>query len=173
MTGPESGGEDPENDNRWADEVPTGVTVRSIPTADPPRAPMPSLVDDSDRVPGGETTLNPPPSIPSVLAGAALPEALRASLEVLDRGEGAPVYELTTTRTVIGRGERADLRLPDSKLSRKHVSILYSGSEFRIRDEGSANGTLLNGSRVVEYGLRDGDILSLGDSRLRFRLSAR
>ena len=58
----------------------------------------------------------------------------------------------------------------DQRMSRSHASITYTGSEFRIRDEKSANGTFLNGSKVVEYAIRDGDKLLVGDTLLRFRV---
>jgi pSer/pThr/pTyr-binding forkhead associated (FHA) protein len=73
---------------------------------------------------------------------------------------------------VIGRGSDADVRVDDPKVSRKHASIFYTGSEFRIRDESSINGTVLNGSRVVEYAIRDGDELVIGETLLRFRVRA-
>jgi len=38
------------------------------------------------------------------------------------------------------------------------------------RDLGSSNGTLLNGSRVTEYVLRDGDKLMLGETTFVFRI---
>ncbi|MEO6419109.1 MAG: FHA domain-containing protein, partial [Polyangiaceae bacterium] len=86
---------------------------------------------------------------------APLPLDVRAYLEVKSGPAVGPI-ELTMTRVVIGRANEADVRVVDSKTSRKHAEIFYTGQEFRIRDEGSANGTLLNGSRVVEYVLRDG-----------------
>jgi pSer/pThr/pTyr-binding forkhead associated (FHA) protein len=73
-------------------------------------------------------------------------------------------------RTVLGRAGDVDILVNDRKASRRHASIFYSGSEFRIRDEGSANGTLLNGSKVGEYIVRDGDEVTVGDTVLRFRL---
>jgi pSer/pThr/pTyr-binding forkhead associated (FHA) protein len=58
----------------------------------------------------------------------------------------------------------------DPKASRKHASIFFTGSEFRVRDESSVNGTSLNGSKVVEYVIRDGDQLRVGDTVFTFRL---
>jgi pSer/pThr/pTyr-binding forkhead associated (FHA) protein len=103
-----------------------------------------------------------------VLASTPLPR--HVSAELVCRGRSHP---LTTIRTLIGRGAEADVRIDDRRASRRHASIFYSGSEFRIRDEGSANGTLLNGSKVVEYVLRDGDELRVGDSLIRIRLRRR
>ena len=103
-------------------------------------------------------------------AGAALPKFLTAFLDVLSGPDASGPHELTMVRTVLGRGRQADIRLQDKRLSRQHASITYTANEFRIRNEQSANGTFLNGSRVVEYALRDGDKLLVGDTLLRFRV---
>jgi pSer/pThr/pTyr-binding forkhead associated (FHA) protein len=103
------------------------------------------------------------------MSAETLPEFLEVYLDVVGGPAVGAVHKLTRARTVIGRGAEADLRLSDRKLSRNHASIFYTGSGFRIRDERSANGTLLNGSLVVEYAIRDGDRLLIGESLLRFR----
>jgi hypothetical protein len=105
------------------------------------------------------------------VATAAMPRAVRAWLEVvsgpaLDVGK----FPITMVRTVIGRGHQADIRIHDSRLSRKHATIFFTGEEFRIKDETSGNGTILNGSRVVEYCVRTGDEVIAGGSTFRFRV---
>jgi len=105
------------------------------------------------------------------VSGAVMPRAVRAWLEVvggpaLDVGK----FPITMLRTVIGRGHQADIRIRDGRLSRKHATIFFTGEEFRIKDEGSGNGTLLNGSRVVEYCVRTGDEVIAGTSTFRFRV---
>ena len=154
----------------WPTEIATAVTIR--PDGRIAESAVPSLADDIDRAAGAETSLNPSPSSRALLAGAALPSSVHASLEVLSGGKVGRVYELTLTRTVVGRGEKADIRIDDIKASRKHAYILYSGDEFRVHDGGSGNGTFLNGSRVVEYAIRGGDELLIGDTLLRFRADA-
>lgn len=109
-------------------------------------------------------------SLREPLADELLPRTVLARLD-LGSGLGAHhSHPLTKVRSVIGRGPTADVRVDDPKASRKHASIFYTGSEFRVRDESSVNGTILNGSRVVEYAIRDGDELLIGDTLLRFRL---
>src|SRR5581483_2655268 len=104
------------------------------------------------------------PILHEPLADDPLPPNVTAWLET-----GSCSLLITKVRAVIGRGPGSDARLHDPKASRKHASIFFTGSEFRVRDESSANGTLLNGSRVVEYAIRDGDELLIGDAVLRFR----
>jgi hypothetical protein len=101
-----------------------------------------------------------------------LPEFVAAQLEVLSGPHTAGPFALATVRTRLGRGQDADVRINDTKMSKIHASITYCGSEFRVRDEKSTNGTFLNGSRVVEYVIRDGDKVLVGDSLLRFKLGS-
>lgn len=69
----------------------------------------------------------------------------------------------------IGRDPSNDLVLPDAMVSRRHAVIERRGSQFFMRDCDSANGSVVNGDRVSERGLRDGDLLAIGSMRLLFR----
>jgi pSer/pThr/pTyr-binding forkhead associated (FHA) protein len=73
---------------------------------------------------------------------------------------------LSGTRLTIGRGEQADLCLTDAGLSRIHASINRDHQRVWVLDEGSTNGTFVNGQRVTANGmpLQDGDQISLGDT---------
>lgn len=72
-------------------------------------------------------------------------------------------------RTTIGRATDSDIFFPDQRLSRRHAVIQQRGEEFFIVDLGSTNGTYLNGERVArENRLRDGDVVSVGDSTITF-----
>jgi pSer/pThr/pTyr-binding forkhead associated (FHA) protein len=148
--------------NDWGEGVPT---VRCVAAA----AALPSLTHETDAQCDAQTVLTKPPPSSGLLAGAALPISIRASLQAVNP-QNVPSYELTTTRTVMGRGPNANIRIDDEKASRKHASIVFVGDEFRIRDEGSSNGTFLNGSRVVEYALRNGDEVLIGLTLYRFNL---
>jgi pSer/pThr/pTyr-binding forkhead associated (FHA) protein/uncharacterized RDD family membrane protein YckC len=69
----------------------------------------------------------------------------------------------------IGRDPSNDLVLPDAMVSRRHAVIEYRGSQYYLRDCNSSNGSLVNGDRVSERGLRDGDLVAIGTARLLFR----
>ena len=69
----------------------------------------------------------------------------------------------------IGRDPTNDLVLPDSMVSRRHAVVEYQGSQYFLRDCSSSNGVLVNGDRVSERTLRDGDVVAIGSSRLLFR----
>ena len=69
----------------------------------------------------------------------------------------------------IGRDPSNDLVLPDAMVSRRHAVIEQRGNQFFLRDCSSANGSVVNGDRVSERGLRDGDLVAIGSMRLLFR----
>ncbi len=69
----------------------------------------------------------------------------------------------------IGRDPGNDLVLPDAMVSRRHAVIEPRGHQFFLRDCNSSNGSLVNGDRVGECSLKDGDLLAIGTTRLLFR----
>lgn len=79
--------------------------------------------------------------------------------------------EIPLPRSVlsIGRDPSNDLVLPDAMVSRRHAVVEFRGSQFFLRDCNSSNGSLVNGDRVSERSLRDGDLLAIGTARLLFR----
>ncbi|MGH3788502.1 MAG: DUF3662 and FHA domain-containing protein [Pseudonocardiaceae bacterium] len=92
---------------------------------------------------------------------------LSASL-VLDDGSNRQ-YQLTEGSTVVGRGQEAQFRLPDTGVSRRHLEITWDGRTAVLADLGSTNGTTVNGSPVQTWQLADGDVVRVGHSQLVFR----
>ena len=78
---------------------------------------------------------------------------------VLPVGEGA---------LRLGRGIGADVVLEDRSVSRRHAVITCRGGEVVVLDDRSLNGVHVNGERVVQATLRDGDSIALGDVQMRF-----
>ena len=75
--------------------------------------------------------------------------------------EGSPI--------TIGRNAENDIALPaDMRVSRHHAEIEHRGGEWILRDLRSRNGTLLNGQRISESQLRDGDRVKIGGSIFAF-----
>jgi DNA-binding SARP family transcriptional activator len=72
--------------------------------------------------------------------------------------------------TTIGRRRDRDIMLDDLDVSRSHAEIRASAAGFVLVDGGSTNGTLLNGQRVREHRLSDGDEIVIGHSRLLFEM---
>jgi uncharacterized RDD family membrane protein YckC len=82
--------------------------------------------------------------------------------------------EIALPRSIlsIGRDPSNDLVLSDAMVSRRHAVIEFRGSQFYLRDCNSSNGSLVNGDRVSERSLRDGDLVAIGTARLLFREEA-
>jgi hypothetical protein len=78
-------------------------------------------------------------------------------------------HVLSSGRNVIGRGTEADIRLPDTGVSRKHVDVVLDGGTATAEDLGSTNGTLVNGRRITRQPLSDGDVIRIGHSVLVYR----
>ena len=53
-------------------------------------------------------------------------------------------------------------------MSKEHAAIEKVGNAFLLKDLGSSNGTFVNGRRVRELRLKEGDEIALGNSRLVF-----
>jgi len=82
-------------------------------------------------------------------------------------------YPLASGVNTVGREPAADVWLDSSSVSRRHAHIVVTGSEARLEDLGSKNGTTVNGARVRgALVLRDGDRLSIGSVPLTYRSSA-
>jgi pSer/pThr/pTyr-binding forkhead associated (FHA) protein len=68
----------------------------------------------------------------------------------------------------IGRGLAADLRLDESSVSRRHAILVPRPAGARILDDRSSNGTFVNGRRVQQEDLSNGDVLVVGRVVLRY-----
>jgi pSer/pThr/pTyr-binding forkhead associated (FHA) protein len=68
----------------------------------------------------------------------------------------------------IGRGLAADLRLDESSVSRRHAILVPRASGARLLDDRSSYGTFVNGRRVQQADLHDGDVIVLGRVTLRY-----
>jgi len=73
-----------------------------------------------------------------------------------------------SSNVVLGRDPRVDVPLNDNAISREHCRIECSLRGCRIVDQGSRNRTFLNGDPVENSLLRDGDVVHIGDTELRF-----
>jgi len=78
------------------------------------------------------------------------------------------VYNLTRDETTIGRSPDAHVPLRDARASRRHARVSRDGDDYYVVDEGSQNGTSVNGSLVERRVLRPGDLVQIGGVRLFF-----
>jgi len=87
----------------------------------------------------------------------------------LDDGSGR-TYQLREGANVIGRGQDAQFRLPDTGVSRRHLEIRWDGAVALLQDLNSTNGTTVNNAPVQEWQLADGDVIRLGHSEIVVRV---
>ncbi|MBC8871649.1 MAG: FHA domain-containing protein, partial [Planctomycetes bacterium] len=74
---------------------------------------------------------------------------------------------------VVGRTEAAELVVPDDpRMSGAHFSVAWVDGEFRIRDLESTNGTCLNGVKVSDAPLEDGDEITAGHTRFAVQMES-
>jgi serine phosphatase RsbU (regulator of sigma subunit)/pSer/pThr/pTyr-binding forkhead associated (FHA) protein len=71
---------------------------------------------------------------------------------------------------VVGRGGGCDLVIRDLAASRQHLEIRRANGVFECRDLESSNGTLVNGEKISQCELGDGDEIRIGTTSLRFAL---
>jgi FHA domain len=64
--------------------------------------------------------------------------------------------------THIGRGLTADVRIEEQRVSRSHAILVRQGHHARLLDNRSANGTFVNGRRIVATNITDGDVIRIG-----------
>ncbi|NLU84710.1 FhaA domain-containing protein [Rhodococcus sp. HNM0569] len=94
--------------------------------------------------------------------------AFTATLQLED-GSGRH-FQLREGSNIIGRGQDAQFRLPDTGVSRRHVDIRWDGQVAMLSDLGSTNGTTVNGAPVQDWQLADGDIIRAGHSEILVRI---
>ena len=83
-----------------------------------------------------------------------------------ERGQVIAVKE----KILIGRALECDISILEPGLSRRHAELDLIGEELTLKDLGSSNGTYVNGDKIDEVVLKDGDVLQF--FKVRFIVSA-
>ena len=90
----------------------------------------------------------------------------RAYLVVLAGTSVGEMYKVEADKTVIGRGQKAQIRLLDDGISREHAQVVIEGTHIFLQDLGSTNGTFCNGLKVDRKELVDGDKILVGSTTI-------
>lgn len=81
------------------------------------------------------------------------------------------LFEITGAEASIGREVGNTIQLSnDNTVSRRHARLFKQGDTWTIRDEGSSNGTWVNGVRITEQPLRPGDEIQIGATFFRWEV---
>lgn len=102
--------------------------------------------------------------------GQALPQRReKAKMIGVDERNFGQVFDLQPGEQVIGRGADAGLQVHGDGVSRSHAVVTSQADGVWLRDLGSVNGTLLNGSRLLgAVRLDPGDVVQVGTASLKF-----
>src|SRR5262245_30321800 len=71
---------------------------------------------------------------------------------------------------LVGRHPECDIQIESRKISRRHCCIAQVYDHLVVRDLGSTNGIRINGVRVLEGRLKEGDELTIGNNRFQVRM---
>ena len=126
-------------------------------------------VDGSMRSRGAATVVDRAPQAATVID---VPRSGATLTEQTGNGRGH-VYDLPTHDITVGRSETNFITVDDCRVSRTHLKIIYANGAWFALDAGSANGTTLNGNRLMgQQPLNNGDQITLGSTVLVFGLGA-
>ena len=90
----------------------------------------------------------------------------RAYLVVLAGASVGEMYKVDGDKTIIGRGQKAQVRLLDDGISREHAQVVVEANKIFLEDLGSTNGTFCNGLKVDRRELCDGDKILVGSTTI-------
>ena len=89
-------------------------------------------------------------------------------LVCLTGGNKGESYVLLGNRIIIGRSDKADIRLNDTKASREHAEVTKVGNDWVATDLGSQNGIVVNDKKITQKALTEGDKLIVGGTVFKF-----
>jgi hypothetical protein len=112
----------------------------------------------------------PVPELPPAAPAVAAAPRLRRYLIGLDLV--GCVHEIATRRVNIGRTRDNDLRIVDPTVSRLHAMLTVRNGEAMVVDANSRNGIFVNGIQVRYARLDDGDLVTFGTVRFRYRVGS-
>jgi pSer/pThr/pTyr-binding forkhead associated (FHA) protein len=91
----------------------------------------------------------------------------RGVLEFVNGINSGELVKLRRDATILGR-EKGDIVLKDTEISSTHCQIQQIDGAYHIFDMNSTNGTFVNGQRIIKARLKPGDLITLGNTSIRF-----
>lgn len=91
-----------------------------------------------------------------------------ANLILIDPEGNEQTLPLQGGTTRIGRDAENTIALDDPSVSTFHCEIIANEAGFTLKDLGSTNGSRVNGERITQSAITDGDLLRFGNVKARF-----
>jgi pSer/pThr/pTyr-binding forkhead associated (FHA) protein len=101
-------------------------------------------------------------------ASVTVPRLSPGRYLAIEKGDDVVLFALDADLMHIGRSPSSHIVLDDASVSRRHALIARRGERTVILDDRSRNGVHVNGARVSEAELHDGDMVVCGHVALRF-----
>jgi len=142
-----------------------------------------------DRILDGDSMVPPPPPLPEGLDEPATVRIDKSQLNwdageseaegtmiisnpkivaIVDGKEGQ-VFSLGMGTTTLGRSPENDIHIPEERISRKHAQISFGPGGYSLYDMNSENGSYVNGTRIKEQILTDGDVILIGTTQFVYK----
>jgi len=139
--------------------VPPPVPAPAVPSFEDPIAPADAT---GFLAPPSGTDFQVPPVPGSSDASQFGTEAGAVAMLVEDESGLPGIQHRLGTATTIGRTTDNQIVVPVREVSRRHAEIILTEDGYTIKDLGSPNGTFVNGERITEQRLEDGDRIAMG-----------
>ncbi|MHC4992440.1 MAG: FHA domain-containing protein [Planctomycetota bacterium] len=93
-----------------------------------------------------------------------------ASLIIVAGKSRGHFFHVVPPQIVVGRDEQCDIQVIDELVSRRHFEVrCEEGKEtYELVDLKSSNGTFIADEKIDQRDLKDGDVISVGDSKILF-----
>lgn len=105
-------------------------------------------------------------------AAIAPKTGFKFTLAVVSGPERGCTYQLLPPRVTIGRDPESHVRLNDPRVSRHAAVLEFSLEKITISDVSSRNSLRVNSETVLEASIKNGDMIRIGDSELKFSVEA-
>lgn len=87
----------------------------------------------------------------------------------ISRSDQSEPIQLSVSIRLVGRGSDCDVQLRDATVSTHHANLVIAANGTTLRDLKSSNGTFVNGKRINEVEIHDGDEVFFGLCRTVWR----
>lgn len=132
-------------------------------------APEPATPPSNDADPAATILHQPEPAAPAGADSDDHTFLLPAAALLIDPDQPTRQEYRLAAINYLGRSDDNHLQIARPGVSRRHAVVMAANNGFTIRDLESQNGVFVNGERISEHPLKDGEHIVIGDSTMLFR----